>query len=316
MELSSAPGGGLQVRIEVPEGMVSIPVVLVRTPSHALALSIRGVDRIVPADGAVRDDAGALRFVDEDGVLPAVRLDEVIGLPGGFFAREAEAARLSGSRRATTARQAAGGEVALLVRRAGAGMVAVIAPSPGQTRSVVVRPLPPWLPAIAAVEGATVLGDGAVATVLDLPALVSLESPLAATRLPEGPAQRLPLCLVVDDSVSVRRSMELFLQDLGVEVESAGDGMDALALAQRRVPALAIVDLEMPRMNGVELCRALRDDPRTRSVPVIMITSRSSERHRALALEAGVDVFLTKPYSEDELAAEIRRCLVGRPAVG
>lgn len=316
IDLAPADGGGLEIRIEVPEGMVAIPAVLVRTPSHVLALSIRGVERILPADGAVRDDAGALHFVGAHGLVPAARLDELLGLPVGFFAREAEAARLSGRQHAAPAPDAGAGEVALLVRGLDGRSVAVLSPPPGQTRNVVVRPLPPWLPATPAVEGATVLGDGAVATVVDLPALVAPGASLAASRFPEQPIQRLPVCLVADDSVSVRRSMQLFLEDLGFEVDSAGDGVDALALAARRVPALAIVDLEMPRMNGVELCRELRADPRTREVPVLMITSRSSERHRALAMEAGVDAFLTKPYSEDELASEIRRCLVGRPALG
>ncbi|GAA4404367.1 hybrid sensor histidine kinase/response regulator [Quisquiliibacterium transsilvanicum] len=316
IELAAADGAGLEVRIEVPEGMVAIPVVLVRTPSHVLALSIRGVERILPADGAVRDDAGALRFVGAHGLVPAVRLDELLGLPEGFFAREAEAARLSGRQHAAAAPDPGAGEVAMLVRGLDGSRVAVLSPPPGQTRNVVVRPLPPWLPSTSAVEGATVLGDGAVATVLDLPALVAPGASLAASRFPEQQIQRLPVCLVADDSVSVRRSLQLFLEDLGFEVDSAADGVDALALAARRVPALAIVDLEMPRMNGVELCRALRADPRTREVPVLMITSRSSERHRALAREAGVDVFLTKPYGEDELASEIRRCLVGRTALG
>ena len=99
--------------------------------------------------------------------------------------------------------------------------------------------------------------------------------------------------------------MELFARDLGYEVDSAADGIDALERVARRVPALVLADLEMPRMNGVELVRALRERPDTREVPVIMITSRSSEKHRRLALDAGVDVFLTKPYTEDALAGHI-----------
>jgi chemosensory pili system protein ChpA (sensor histidine kinase/response regulator) len=125
--------------------------------------------------------------------------------------------------------------------------------------------------------------------------------------LPEAP--RAPLCLVVDDSVSVRRATEAFVQDLGLRALGAGDGLEALARARAEVPALAIVDLEMPRMNGVEMVRALRADAQLRAVPVIMITSRASEKHRRLALEVGVDAFLTKPYTEDELAVQIRACL-------
>ena len=121
---------------------------------------------------------------------------------------------------------------------------------------------------------------------------------------------------MVDDSVSVRRATEAFVQDLGLRALGAGDGLEALARARAEVPALAIVDLEMPRMNGVEMVRALRADAQLRGVPVIMITSRASEKHRRLALEVGVDAFLTKPYTEDELAAEIRACLERHPALG
>ena len=113
--------------------------------------------------------------------------------------------------------------------------------------------------------------------------------------------------------------MELALQarqdmltKAGFDVDSAADGVDALERVGRRTPSLVLVDLEMPRMNGVELVRALRERPATRTVPVIMITSRSSQKHRRLALEAGVDVFLTKPYTDDALAAHIAE-LMQRP---
>jgi chemosensory pili system protein ChpA (sensor histidine kinase/response regulator) len=204
----------------------------------------------------------------------------------------------------------------MIVRGDDGAQVAVIAPEPGQTRSVVVRPLPAWLPRIDAIEGATVLGDGAVAPVIDLPMLLAAPQPATAAPAATLPVRRAPVCLVVDDSVSVRRSMESFLGDLGFEVDPAADGVEALARIERRVPDLAIVDLEMPRMNGVEFTSALRHDERTVEVPVIMITSRYSEKHRAMALDAGVDVFLTKPYTEDELARHVRRCLERRSALG
>lgn len=117
-----------------------------------------------------------------------------------------------------------------------------------------------------------------------------------------------PLCLVVDDSVSVRRTTENFVRDLGFEVEGAGDGIEALERVRRRIPDLMLVDMEMPRMNGLDLVRALRAEPRTAEVAVVMITSRYSERHKMLALEAGVDVYLTKPYTEDALASQIQAC--------
>jgi chemosensory pili system protein ChpA (sensor histidine kinase/response regulator) len=188
---------------------------------------------------------------------------------------------------------------------AGGERVAVLVAEPGQTRNVVVRPLASFVPAIAGIEGAAVLGDGAVAPVIDLPQLLAAREGARATPALEVSRRAAPVCLVVDDSVSVRRTMELFARDLGYDVDSAADGVDALERVARRVPSLVLVDLEMPRMNGVELVRALRERPATREVPVIMITSRSSDKHRQLALDAGVDVFLTKPYTEDALAAHI-----------
>ena len=165
-----------------------------------------------------------------------------------------------------------------------------------------------------------VLGDGAVAPVLDPIALLAAHADgslraRAAAPVSRAPASRTaPLCLVVDDSVSVRRTTEIFVRDLGFEVDGAADGIEALERVRRRVPDLALVDMEMPRMNGLEFVRALRADPRSANVAVIMITSRYSERHKTLALEAGVDVFLTKPYTEDALATQILACLERRPA--
>jgi CheY-like chemotaxis protein len=172
------------------------------------------------------------------------------------------------------------------------------------------------------VEGTCVLGDGSAAAVLDLPKLMATGGYAAGGRavreVEDARATRaaLPRCLVVDDSVSVRRATEAFLRDLGCEVEGAGDGLEALARLRRRVPDLALIDLEMPRMNGVELVRAMRAEPALHRVPVIMITSRASAKHRRVALDAGVDVFLTKPYGEDELAGEVRRCLEARAPLG
>jgi chemosensory pili system protein ChpA (sensor histidine kinase/response regulator) len=101
----------------------------------------------------------------------------------------------------------------------------------------------------------------------------------------------------------------MFVRDLGFEVDGAADGVEALERVRRRVPDLALVDMEMPRMSGLEFVRALRADQRTAEVPVIMITSRYSDRHKRLALDSGVDVFLTKPYTEDALASQIHACL-------
>ncbi len=313
MSLRSDPGRGLRVELAVPISLAGLPVLVARTPTHVLALSVRHVDQVLPVAPAPEPDDGG--FIDPSGArLPLHRLDALLGLPPGWFHRVgADGLELDDVQ---TPRPA---EVVLIVRGADGEAVAIIAPELAPTRRVVLRPLPAWLPAHPGVEGACVLGDGTAAAVIDLPSLLAGGglAPAGTTDTAiRSPSAGLPRCLVVDDSVSVRRATEAFVRDLGFDVEGAGDGLEALARMRRRVPELALVDLEMPRMNGVELVRAMRADAALRAVPVIMITSRASEKHRLLALDAGVDVFLTKPYTDDELATEVRVCLEGPARVG
>lgn len=298
IDISSTPGEGMRVRLRVPVRMAALPVIVVRSHSHVLALAVREVEQVLSAERIVDDADGTRRFMGTSGPMRLVRLEDALGLPEDAFAPP------PGAQPAAPA--------VLQVRLPGGERVAVLVAEPGQTRNVVVRPLAAFLPPIPGIEGAAVLGDGAVAPVVDLPVLLAAREGARAAPALEAARRALPVCLVVDDSVSVRRMMENFVRDLGFQADSAADGIEALECVARRVPALVLADLEMPRMNGVELVRALREKPATRSVPVVMITSRSSEKHRQLALDAGVDVFLTKPYTEDALASHIARLLERR----
>lgn len=305
--IDSTPGQGTRFTLTVPLGLASLPVMMLRAPGRplAIALSVRGIDRIVPAP------AGAGESIRIDGARwRASPIEAVLGLPEDAFAGDD----------APGPDAAAAPRSALLMRLPDGRRAALLVPEPEAPRSVVVRPMPAHLPRVPGIDGVAVLGDGAVAPVLDPIALLAAHADgslraRAAAPVSRAPASRTaPLCLVVDDSVSVRRTTEIFVRDLGFEVDGAADGIEALERVRRRVPDLALVDMEMPRMNGLEFVRALRADPRSANVAVIMITSRYSERHKTLALEAGVDVFLTKPYTEDALATQILACLERRPA--
>ncbi|RPH62915.1 MAG: response regulator [Burkholderiales bacterium] len=298
LDIETTPGHGTRIRLRVPVRLAAAPAIVVRSASHVLALSVRDVEQVLAADRIVEAVDGTQRFDGAAGPMRLVRLEDALGLPDDAFAPPA------GVEPAAPA--------VLQVRMPGGERIAVLVPEPGQTRNVVVRPLAAFVPAIAGIEGAAVLGDGAVAPVVDLPRLLAARDGARAAPALDAARRAAPVCLVVDDSVSVRRTMELFARDLGYQVDSAADGVDALERVARRIPSLVLVDLEMPRMNGVELVRALRHEPATRDVPVIMITSRSSEKHRRLALEAGVDVFLTKPYTEDALAGHIAQLVKRR----
>jgi chemosensory pili system protein ChpA (sensor histidine kinase/response regulator) len=113
--------------------------------------------------------------------------------------------------------------------------------------------------------------------------------------------------LVVDDSLSARRALAEFVADLGFEVQTASDGLEAVAKLEQNLPDILLVDMEMPRMNGLELTAHVRSHDATQHLPVIMITSRSTEKHRHNADRAGVDMYLIKPFSEDDLAARIEQ---------
>ena len=112
--------------------------------------------------------------------------------------------------------------------------------------------------------------------------------------------------LVVDDAWSVRRSMQQLLEDAGYEVATAADGFEALERLRAKIPAVVLTDLEMPNMNGLELTRRMQDIPQWAEIPVVMITSRTSTKHRDEGFKSGVDVYLTKPYLDADLLAQVR----------
>jgi chemosensory pili system protein ChpA (sensor histidine kinase/response regulator) len=112
--------------------------------------------------------------------------------------------------------------------------------------------------------------------------------------------------LVVDDAWSVRRSMQQLLEDAGYDVAVAADGFEALERLRAKLPAIVLTDLEMPNLNGLELTRRMQEVPQWAGIPVVMITSRTSAKHRAEGLKAGVDVYLTKPYQDADLLAQVR----------
>jgi len=126
----------------------------------------------------------------------------------------------------------------------------------------------------------------------------------AAAVMPAAP--QIPLILVVDDSITVRRVTQRLLQREGYRVSMAADGLQALERLQEELPAVVLSDIEMPRMDGFDLARNIRADGRLNGLPIIMITSRIAEKHREHAKELGVDHYLGKPYSEEELMSLVR----------
>ena len=190
-------------------------------------------------------------------------------------------------------------------------------------QEVVVKNLGPQLARLPGLTGLSVLASGAVVLIYNPVALASVygeqarhlslqagqtgdrDSALAQAPLRSSVAQA-PLVLVVDDSITVRRVTQRLLKREGFRVALANDGLQALERLQEEKPAVVLSDIEMPRMDGFDLVRNIRADAKLRDLPVIMITSRIAEKHREHARELGVDHYLGKPYSEEELIGLVR----------
>ncbi|GIX23286.1 MAG: hypothetical protein KatS3mg122_0517 [Caldimonas sp.] len=196
------------------------------------------------------------------------------------------------------------------------------------TQEVVVKNLGPQLSRLPGLAGMTLLASGAVALIYNPVALATVygeeaRALTAAAMQPGAEAQRqadaverqrtaageptTPLVLVVDDSLTVRRVTQRLLAREGYRVALAKDGLEALERLAEERPAVVLSDIEMPRMDGFDLVRNLRADARLADLPVIMITSRIAQKHRDYAAELGVNHYLGKPYSEEELLALIGR---------
>jgi len=175
------------------------------------------------------------------------------------------------------------------------------------SREIVVKPVGPQIASIRGVSGATILGDGRIVVILDIGALVRAgwRGKAQAAAVPRERLDRRIVALVVDDSITVRRVTQRLLERNGMRVLTARDGADAVAVMEEHVPDIVLLDIEMPRMDGYEVAALMRADERLKRVPIIMITSRVGEKHRARALELGVDEYLGKPYQESQLLEAI-----------
>jgi chemosensory pili system protein ChpA (sensor histidine kinase/response regulator) len=196
-------------------------------------------------------------------------------------------------------------------------------------QEVVVKNLGLQLARLPGLTGMSLLPSGQTVLIYNPVALAAIYGDQALARLAQAtaPAQQrvqaadtptepaAPLVLVVDDSLTVRRVTQRLLLREGYRVALARDGLEALEMLATERPALMLSDIEMPRMDGFDLVRNVRGEPRWADLPVIMITSRIAEKHRDHARELGVDHYLGKPYDEDTLLALVRQSVLASPVV-
>jgi chemosensory pili system protein ChpA (sensor histidine kinase/response regulator) len=188
----------------------------------------------------------------------------------------------------------------------------------GSNQEIVVKSIGPQLQRVAGITGATVLGTGEIVLILN-PVLLALKEVAARPAIvyeapkPQAAATQ-PTIMVVDDSLTVRKVTGRLLERQGYLVVTARDGVEAMEKLVGLVPDVMLVDIEMPRMDGFDLTRNVRADKRLAKVPIIMITSRTADKHQNYAKEIGVSYFLGKPYQEDDLLEKISGFLKERRA--
>ena len=188
---------------------------------------------------------------------------------------------------------------------------------------MVVKSVGPQISSIPGIFGATIMGDGSVVMILDLAPLVRRSAALreraeaGEVMLPVAPIavepvvepRAHPLIMVVDDSITMRKVTTRVLERNDMDVVTAKDGLDAVEKLHDKVPDVVLLDVEMPRMDGYELATYMKNDARLKQVPIIMITSRTGEKHRQRAFEIGVERYLGKPYQEADLLRNVQESL-------
>ncbi|MFZ3075119.1 MAG: response regulator, partial [Psychrobacter glacincola] len=201
----------------------------------------------------------------------------------------------------------------IIKNRSGQNMALQVDQIAGSRIEVVVKPLGQQFSNLSGISAATIMGDGSVMLILDLIALMRNAALVKDVTHSKVTKQRNvesnTTILVVDDSVTVRKVTSRFLERQGFNVVLAKDGIDALEILQEMTPDLMLLDIEMPRMDGFEVATQVRDNGRLQHLPIIMITSRTGEKHRERALEIGVNDYMGKPFQENQLLDKIQSLL-------
>jgi chemosensory pili system protein ChpA (sensor histidine kinase/response regulator) len=317
IETSTVTGKGTHFKLVLPLTTAVTQVVMIRAGAQSVGVPANVVETVR------RASAKELQQAYNTGTL------DVAGEAVPFFW---SGALLQASQRSG---EAQGKTTPVVIFRSAAQRIALHVDEVLGNQEVVVKNLGPQLSRLPGLAGMSVLASGAVVLIYNPVALASvygqqarawssdsaephvLEAAGGVAKTPAlAPAvSQIPLILVVDDSITVRRVTQRLLQREGYRVSMAADGLQALERLQEERPAVVLSDIEMPRMDGFDLARNIRADVRLNNLPIIMITSRIAEKHREHAKELGVDHYLGKPFSEEELMSLVRHYCAAETAI-
>jgi chemosensory pili system protein ChpA (sensor histidine kinase/response regulator) len=284
LHMQSTRGQGTQFIIKLPFTLAISHALIVRTGDEYYALPLPTIEGVVrlPRDEVAAHLRSDGAFTHDGQKYRVQSLSQFVGLESAGLPEQEPT-------------------IPVVLVRAGEHSTALVADELIGSREIVVKPVGPQLASIRGISGATILSDGRVVIILDIGALVRSGRRRALPMVARERADVRTFVMVVDDSITVRRVTQRLLERNGMRVITARDGMDAMSLLQENRPDIILLDIEMPRMDGYEVAAQVRADPVLHDVPIIMITSRVGEKHRARAIELGVNDYLGKPYQESQL---------------
>jgi len=306
VKLHSAPGAGSQFTVRLPFTVSVNRALMVRVGDDLYAIplnNIEGIVRVSPyeLEAYYQPDAPKFEYAGQSYNVRYL----------GRYVHNVPMPNLIGHTK----------PLPVLLVRGGEHAVALQVDSLVGSREIVVKSVGPQLAAVSGISGATILGDGSVVIILDLGAVIRAEqaqfsrqeAAVAAAAMqnlvPQPKINETPLVMVVDDSVTVRKVTSRLLERNGYDVITAKDGVDAITQLQECKPDVMLLDIEMPRMDGFEVATLVRHDERLKDTPIIMITSRTGEKHRDRAMSIGVNRYLGKPYQETVLLQNIEELI-------
>jgi chemosensory pili system protein ChpA (sensor histidine kinase/response regulator) len=304
VEVSTRAGHGTTFLLYLPLTLAVAQAVMVRAGGRLWALPALMVEQVQHVKADVLVDFYVQRRVENQGVFyPFHYLPRLLGDPHQI----PESTRNN----------------PVLLLRSGQSVAAIHVDEMIGNQEVVVKNIGPQLARVSGIAGATVLGNGEVVLIIN-PVQIAQRTdvpdfdPNVERVAPEVPKMAVvqagkPLVMIVDDSLTVRRITSRLLSREGFDVLTARDGVEALELLQTETPDVFLLDIEMPRMDGFEFTKTIKANPQHAGIPIVMITSRTAEKHRNMAKDLGVDLYLGKPFQEEELLRHLREMLALTP---
>ncbi len=300
VEIYSESGKGCEITLRFQASLITQQSLLVEAAHQIFAIPIHNIEQALsPLEGDLSNRANVWMLRLNNVEHEVVDLAKLTGYPSVPLNEKIIAAHPK-----------------VLIRVDG-GSVAVLVDKVVDSRDLIVKNMGRYLPNVHGISGAALLGDGTVVPLLNVQELVAkpIAVSSAAAQLAEAAKKQTRRVLIVDDSLSVRKSLTQLLEDSAFEVVGAGDGLDAIRMLETFKPHVICTDLEMPNMNGLELTEHLRRRADTRDLPIIMITSRSMDKHRDQAKRAGVNFYVTKPYTDADLLQQVRLAMQSKEKV-